>query len=173
MLVKSAAVPICPEQCWHRLPSLRPEHSQCQETKSSQLYHKALLALSHVSTWKTLAHSPHLGFSWKKPKIITCTAVSQMPLCIVTVSRMLKQHLLAQQEPFWQNCWTGHFGPTLSNPVLFQFPWKSAGCDTLLHHKETMETLNMSHTDWGYTVFSLMVHPKTVLLPFLLTFAVP
>lgn len=131
MLVMSPAVPICPEQCWHTLSSHRLEHSQCQETKSSWLYHKPLLALSHVCTWKRLALSLHLDSSWKKTKIITCTAVSLMPLRIVTDSCMLKQHLLVQQEPFWQNCWTGHFGPALSNPVLFQLPWKSAGCDII------------------------------------------
>lgn len=133
MLVKSPAlsnVLTCPEQHWHPLPSLRLEHSQCQETKSLWLYHKPPLALSHVSTWKTLALSLHLDSSWQKTKIITCTAVSQMPLCIVTVSYML-EHLLDQEEPFWQNCWAGYFGPTLSNPVLLQHPWKSAGCDIL------------------------------------------
>jgi len=33
-------------------------------------------------TWKTLSHTLQLGSSWKKTKIITCTAVFQMPYAL-------------------------------------------------------------------------------------------
>lgn len=78
ILDKSPDIPICLEQCWHPLPSLRQEHSQCQGPKVHGFIRNPFLLWVTCPTWKTLAHTLQLGSSWKKIKIITCTAVSQM-----------------------------------------------------------------------------------------------
>lgn len=87
-------------------------------------------------TWKTLAHTLQLGSSWKKVKIITCTAVSQMP------------YVLSQSAGCYRTFASPagampsklvNFGLPLSNPMLFQLLWgRQAVLCLFLPHNDPM-----------------------------------
>lgn len=68
------------------------------------------------------SHFPAGLFMKKYIKIIIFTAASKCHMHCHSLLRAT-EHLLAQQEPCRQNWWTGHFGTTLSNPMMFQLPW--------------------------------------------------